>query len=224
MLPWESADFVKHEFGDKLAWTVLLPKSIPFREDSRYVQFSTGENVRLDNFNYVASYRPDESLARIQPVAEILSGQGTGAPLQNAAMCLDWGMRDEAEQFLEKAKEQGGEDATYQRLMSRLQAMPVQPAQVQQVAELTATPDPISQPDGSGLGVTELVWKAPAGVFSEVHVGAPDGPLFTSGKSGHLRTGKWVRNGMQFFLQDVTGGKPLTSENTLAKIKVEVTR
>jgi hypothetical protein len=108
--------------------------------------------------------------------------------------------------------------------MSRLQAMPVEPVPAPRIAEFTANPGHISQPDGSGLGVTELFWNAPDGVFCEIHVGAPEGPLLTSGKSGHARTGKWVRNGMQFFLQDVTGGKPLTSENTLAKIKVEVTR
>jgi hypothetical protein len=224
MLPWESADFVRHEFGDSLAWTVLLPKSVELREDSRFVQFSTGAHVRLSDFNYVARYRPNESLARIQPVAEILSRQGPGALLENAAAALDWGLQDEAEQFLTQAKAQGADGTACQRLMSRLRAMPVEPAQPPQPAELTATPARISQPDGSGVGVTELFWKAPDGVFSEIHVDAPDGPLFTSGKSGHMRTGKWVRNGMQFFLQDVTGGKPLTSENTLAKIKLEVTR
>jgi hypothetical protein len=31
-----------------------------------------------------------------------------------------------------------------------------------------------------------------------------------------------VRNGMTFFLQDVSGGKPLTRENTVAQVTVQV--
>jgi hypothetical protein len=223
MLPWQSPEFVRHEFGDKLVWTVLLPRSIQFRQDSRLVHFASGANIRLSNVDYVASYRPDESLADIRPVAEILGAVSHAALLDSAKMSLDWGLRDQAEEFLAKAKSQGAPDAAYQRLMSQLQALPIEPAQPSQPASLTATPGRISQPDGTGLAETELFWNSPDGAFCEIHVDAPDGPLFTSGKSGHIRTGKWVRNGMQFFLQDVSGGKPLTSDNTLAKIKVEVT-
>jgi hypothetical protein len=33
---------------------------------------------------------------------------------------------------------------------------------------------------------------------------------------GSATTGKWVQNGDKFYLQDVSGQKPLTSANTLA--------
>jgi hypothetical protein len=56
-------------------------------------------------------------------------------------------------------------------------------------------------------------------------VGAPDGPLVSrSGPSGSVNTGKdkWVHNGMAFYLQDVSGGLPLTSANTLAVVIIRV--
>jgi hypothetical protein len=90
--------------------------------------------------------------------------------------------------------------------------------------QFTANPAHVVTSDHSGLGVTELIWSAPAGVAIEIHVGSPSGPLFTAGgNAGRAPTAKWVTNGMQFYLQDVTGGKPLTSENTLAVARVEVT-
>jgi hypothetical protein len=57
----------------------------------------------------------------------------------------------------------------------------------------------------------------------EVHVDAPDGPMLAAATaSGHADTEKWVRNGTEFFLQNVTGGKPLTRGNTLATLKIRV--
>jgi hypothetical protein len=90
-------------------------------------------------------------------------------------------------------------------------------------AEITANPSHITPPDHSGLGSTELRWRAPQGTAVEIHVCSPRGALLASGGDrGKAATEKWVTNGMQFFLQDVTGGKPLTSENTLAVSRVEV--
>ncbi len=91
-------------------------------------------------------------------------------------------------------------------------------------AEFHAEPAQIVQPDHSGLGITELVWNAQAGTAVEIHVNSPSGPLFTrGGSSGRAVTPKWVKNGMEFFLQDVTDAKRLTPENTLAIVQVEVT-
>jgi hypothetical protein len=90
--------------------------------------------------------------------------------------------------------------------------------------QFAANPAHVFASDRSGLGITELIWSAPAGVATEIHVGSPSGPLFTAGgNTGRATTQKWVTNGMQFYLQDVTGGKPLTSEHTLAVARVEVT-
>jgi hypothetical protein len=81
---------------------------------------------------------------------------------------------------------------------------------------LIADPNPASS-QGTGLATTTLTWNAPAATSVEIHVGAPNGPLFTSGgNSGSATTGNWITNGELFYLQDVSGGKPLTSANTLA--------
>jgi hypothetical protein len=70
-------------------------------------------------------------------------------------------------------------------------------------------------------GRTTLTWQVPAAMAVEIHVGAPDGVLFASGKGpGQEQTGFWVKNGTEFFLQDVTNGKALSSENTVARVTV----
>jgi hypothetical protein len=45
--------------------------------------------------------------------------------------------------------------------------------------------------------------------MTEVHLNSPTGPLFSiAASSGSATTGDWVTNGMKFYLQDVTGGRP----------------
>ena len=89
---------------------------------------------------------------------------------------------------------------------------------------ITAYPNPISVTDGSGLGITRLSWTSTGTGVVEVHVNSPTGPLFAQTLSNSAgNTGKWVTNGMIFYLQDVSGGLPLTPENTLATITVSLT-
>jgi hypothetical protein len=69
-----------------------------------------------------------------------------------------------------------------------------------------AHPNPIDVTDGSGLGQTTLYVNAPPGVlYVEIHLGSPDGPLlsYTSAVAA-VPTGKWVTDGMVFYLQDAT--------------------
>jgi GT2 family glycosyltransferase len=88
---------------------------------------------------------------------------------------------------------------------------------------ITAHPNPVEIHDGSGVGITTLLWKSEGTEAVEVHIHAPDGPLFSrSGPSGRAVTGKWVSDGMVFYLQDVSKELPLTFENTLASITVSV--
>ena len=57
----------------------------------------------------------------------------------------------------------------------------------------------------------------------EIHIGSPNGQLFTTmGYRGSIQTGAWVSDGMTFYLQDVTGGLPLTAANTLATVVVHL--
>jgi hypothetical protein len=71
----------------------------------------------------------------------------------------------------------------------------------------------------SVLGRTTISWSAPEAQVIEIHIGSPDGQLFTiNGNRGSIQTGLWVSDGLTFYLQDVTGGKPLTSDYTLATL------
>jgi hypothetical protein len=88
---------------------------------------------------------------------------------------------------------------------------------------ITATPNPSKVCDDSKAGVTKLTWNAEGTAEVEVRVNRPDGDLFAkSGPSGTGTTAKWVGNGMRFYLQDVSGGKPLTAENTIRVLTVTV--
>jgi O-antigen biosynthesis protein len=91
-------------------------------------------------------------------------------------------------------------------------------------ASITAHPNPI-QVDDSGVGATTLSYTFLDGEPVEIHVGSPSGPLFACpDKSGKSETGKWVTHETAFFLQDVSNGKALTQEHTLAKVTVKVTK
>ena len=89
---------------------------------------------------------------------------------------------------------------------------------------LTASPNPI-QVTGAADGTTTISWNAPNASSVEIHVGSPNGRLFASGGNrGSAQTGPWVTDGTTFYLQDVTGGKPLSANNTLAMLVVHLQR
>jgi hypothetical protein len=85
---------------------------------------------------------------------------------------------------------------------------------------LTASPNPIVVDDGGSVGETALTWSTPA-AHTEVHINAPNGQLFfRSGSSGTVRTGKWVNNGMTFYLQDSDNPDPASADATLGSLAV----
>ncbi len=91
--------------------------------------------------------------------------------------------------------------------------------QLEQQQPISASPNPIPVPPGGFLGATTIQWNASSAQAIEVHIDSPTGPLFTAGGSaGSAPTGDWVTDGMTFYLQDVTGGKPLTSANTIGTV------
>ena len=73
-------------------------------------------------------------------------------------------------------------------------------------SEFYASPNPINVTDGSGLGQTTLYVNAPPNIaYVEIHLGSADGPLLSyTGSVATVPTGKWVTDGMVFYLQDVT--------------------
>lgn len=87
-------------------------------------------------------------------------------------------------------------------------------------AALTANPNPIPLANGMAYGRTTVSWSAPTLTeYIQVRVGSPTGPLFTTNfPSGSLMTNVWVSEGMILYLQDVTNGKPLNAQNTLATL------
>ena len=114
-------------------------------------------------------------------------------------------MTDDTRFYLQDVSQYPPYGATVAALIVRLEP---------QQAVFTANPNPILT---SPLGVTTLQWNAPTATTVEIHVGSPTGTLFAEGgSSGSAITGDWVTDGMVFYLQDVSGGKPLTSANTLA--------
>lgn len=91
-------------------------------------------------------------------------------------------------------------------------------------ATIAASPNP-AMADLDGYGQTTLQWSAAGVDLVEIRVGSPGGPLFSRSTAGtwQAQTGQWVRDGMVFYVQDVTGGAPLTAANTLAIVRVGVT-
>ena len=88
---------------------------------------------------------------------------------------------------------------------------------------LKASPNPISVCDGTGLGSTTLSYVARGTASVEIRRGSPSGPLvFAGGATGSVVTAKTVSDNTTFYLQNVAGGLPLTSANTLATVKVRV--
>lgn len=86
---------------------------------------------------------------------------------------------------------------------------------------ISAEPNPFSA-DSQGVGQTTLSWMTYGTSKVEVRVDAPDGDLFArTGPGRHSQpTGKWVRYGTTFYLQDASGGLPLTTENTIGMVRL----
>ncbi len=94
--------------------------------------------------------------------------------------------------------------------------------------EFYADPNPVKVAKAGELGETTLFFTTTKSRAVEIHVGAPDGTMMsryvsmTPVNSGMATAGKWVSNGMIFYLQDVSNGKKLDAANTLATVRVAV--
>lgn len=93
----------------------------------------------------------------------------------------------------------------------------------QSTGAIIASPNHVKTNGTAETGVTTLFWSSTGATALEVHVEAPDGPLFSrSGPTGSATTGAWVRDRMTFFLQDVSDDLPLTADHTLAVAVIRV--
>jgi hypothetical protein len=70
-----------------------------------------------------------------------------------------------------------------------------------------ANPDPAPVCDGSGFSMTDLQW-GDAGSNTQIRVNSPTGPLMAAGgASGSAMTGKWVKDGTDFYLVQAGSGE-----------------
>lgn len=70
---------------------------------------------------------------------------------------------------------------------------------------LVLNPSPVPTCDGSGVGMTEVMWGDEGTV--DIRVNAADGPVFAkSGAANSKMTGKWVRDTTAFFMVDAATG------------------
>src|SRR5881628_1473397 len=103
---------------------------------------------------------------------------------------------------------------------------PLPPLPAGKHAAIIADPNSIKVCDNSGIGITAVAFTIEPPVEAvDVRVGSPTGGQLASlGHSGYAITGLWVTDGLVFYLQDITNGKALTPENTLATVTARVTR
>jgi len=88
------------------------------------------------------------------------------------------------------------------------------------IGSLAAEPNPF-RADSRGVGSPTVSWMTYGASRAEIHVNAPDGPIFARRGPGRFsqKIGpRGVRDGTKLYLQDVSGGLPLTPENTIAVI------
>ena len=94
---------------------------------------------------------------------------------------------------------------------------------IKPTGSISADPNPIFAPAGTTLGVTRLSWSTTAKRVA-VCAGSPSGQIFAASHQGShsAETGKWVSDGMTFYLQDVSEGQPLNAAHTLATVTVKL--
>jgi hypothetical protein len=118
----------------------------------------------------------------------------------------------------------GLEDASQVIASAGANPASLSPEKPKTAATIAANPNPIRVCDGSGLGTTTIFFTFAESNHVEIHVNSPTGDLFAKpAASGSAMTEKWVSNGMVFYLQDVTHGRPLTAQNTLGTVTVNLT-
>lgn len=113
--------------------------------------------------------------------------------------------------------------ATYEQVRDYLE-QPIPGPLASDSSVFSASPNPIYTSNAYGLGQTTLTFNALSTVSTvQVHIGSPTGPqLGQASNPGSMATGLWVSNGMKFYLQNVTGGLPLTAANTIATVTAQV--
>ena len=104
------------------------------------------------------------------------------------------------------------------------------PVRGQSVGWIRLRPEPVDSQEHGALRSMELHWGASGASEVVVTIGTPGGAIFSrttanqqgpTELTGGATTGPWVHDGMVFYLQDVSGGQPLSAANTLASVRAE---
>ena len=104
---------------------------------------------------------------------------------------------------------------------SELQAQMAEAARIPALGAISfyAVPNPVKF-GADGTAVTTIFWFAPVPNV-QVRIGTAGGALFAEGQSvGTAPTGKWVKPGMVFYLQDASSGDPTSPNHTLRRLEI----
>lgn len=170
----------------------VRPQAVSFRADPNPVILYSETQLETARLTWNVS-SPTVGIFADSPSGRMVcSGGSSGAyntaPLEHSAIY-----------YLKVAS--GGDFRTPDMTLARLELAVRPPGPV----TFTADPNPAHVSDGSGSAVVTLHWNAPDVALVEIRVNAPDGPLMaTGGNCMTLTTDQWVRDGMVFFLQDVS--------------------
>ncbi len=240
-VPWASDTYTTWRFGNDRFWSVVTPRDKPDWKSSRNVAFLPASKIDLAQADLFLIYRPDGSLDEMPPGDNARSLIHSAADLipelrgikpaseigSRTELAVDrvrferWSLFAEARPYFERGIELGDPEAAYglqqmNALAAKMEARTI-PATMVIVPATTVTPD------HSGLAVVRIEWRVADGTPVELHVESCNGPLLANAAgSGSAETGKWVRDQMKFYLQDVSGGKALSAANTLATATASV--
>ena len=162
-------------------------------------------------------YAPNSTQVQLRIGAPNGTLWGIGGP-QGAGTTGPW-INDGTTFYLQDAT--SGDPTSTANTLASL-TMHVQTQTEAQTAQFVANPNPIIVKPGTTFGQTTLSWTVPGATSTEVHLGGPTGPLWTSANAptGQQTTGDWVTPGMTFYLQDVSNG-PASAANTVGVVTAQ---
>ena len=239
--PWAADSYTAWKFGTNRFWSVAVSQNKANFRNSRNVEFLPAAKIDLAQTDLLLIYHADgaldRALTREQARTQIQTQAGLIPELRGikpaskiddrAELARDgtryahWYLFADARPYFERGVDLGDPQAAFalkqmEEVSSKMAAQAI-PSSMEIVPATAVTPD------GSGLAVVNLKWKVADGMPVELHVGACDGPLLATAQGpGTAETGKWVRDEMTFYLQDVSGGKALSAANTLVKATAHV--
>ncbi|HEX4706230.1 MAG TPA: hypothetical protein VH229_00705, partial [Candidatus Udaeobacter sp.] len=151
------------------------------------------------------------------PAGSLLARSGAGSFSQTTNNTI----RDGTKIFLQDATANQPLTSAYTLDLVTVHVVDAAAAAQGPIGSIRAAPNPFVA-DQNGFGQTTLTWTSTGTTRVEVHINSPNGPMFAGSDPGtfSMATGHWVTDGMTFYLQNVSDGLPLTADNTLASVRM----